>query len=73
LNLVGRCENGQLRKRSKDMPFSLYPMLIFGNFVDTLFHSLCPYSLDVPSTIIVDDSGNLRGPTDVFMGRKPTK
>jgi hypothetical protein len=48
-------------------------MLVFSNLVDTLFHRLCTYSLDVPSTIIVDDSGDLRGPTDVFMGRKPTK
>jgi len=48
-------------------------MLLFSNLVDTLFHRLCAYSLDVPSTIIVDDSGDLGGPTDVFIGRKPTK
>jgi hypothetical protein len=48
-------------------------MLVFSNLVDTLFHRFCAYSLDVPSTIIVDDSGDLRGPTDVFMGWKPTE
>ena len=48
-------------------------MLVFSNFVDALFLRLCPYGLDVPPTIIVDDSGNLRGPIDVFMGWKPTK
>jgi hypothetical protein len=59
--------------KNQDIPFSLDPMLVFGNLVDTLFHSFCAYSLDIPSTIIVDDSGDLRGPADVFMGRKPTK
>ena len=34
-------------------------MLVFGNLEDALFHRFCPYSLDVPSTIIVDDSGDL--------------
>jgi hypothetical protein len=48
-------------------------MLVFGHFVDTLFHRLCTYSLDVPGPIIVDDSWDLGGPTDVFMGRKPTQ
>jgi hypothetical protein len=48
-------------------------MLLFGNLIDTLFHRLRPYSLDVPGTIVVNDSRYLRGPTDIFMGRKPTK
>ena len=48
-------------------------MLVFSHLVDTLFHRLCAYSFDVPSAIIVYDSGDLRGPTNVFMGRKPTK
>jgi hypothetical protein len=47
-------------------------MLVFSNLVDTLFHCLRAYSLDVPGLIIVDDSWDLGGPTDVFMGRKPT-
>ena len=48
-------------------------MLVFSNLVNTLIHRLCAYSLDIPSAIIMDDSGDLRGPTYVFMGRKPTK
>ena len=48
-------------------------MLVFSNIIDALFHGFSAYSLDVPGPIIVDDSGDLRGPTDVFMGRKPTK
>jgi len=48
-------------------------MLVFSNLVNTLFHRFCAYSLDIPTTIIVNDRGDLRGPTDVFMGRKPTK
>ena len=48
-------------------------MLVFSNLVDTLLHCLCTYSLDIPETIIIDDGGDLRGPTDIFMGRKPTK
>jgi len=48
-------------------------MLDFSNLIDTLFHRLCPDSLDVPGTIIVDDSGDLRGPIDVLIGRKPTQ
>jgi len=34
-------------------------MLFFSNLVDALVHSLCPYSLDIPGAIIVDDSGDL--------------
>ena len=48
-------------------------MLVFSNLVDTLFHRLCAYSFDVPGTIIVDDSGDLRDPTAVFIGWKPTQ
>jgi len=48
-------------------------MLVFSTLVDSLLLRLCPYGLDVPTPIIVDNSGDLRGPTDVFMGRKPTK
>jgi len=48
-------------------------MLLFRDLVNTLFHRLCAYSLDVPGTIVVYDSRYLRGPTDIFMGRKPTK
>jgi len=48
-------------------------MLMFSNLVDALFLRLCSYGLDIPTAIIVDDSGDLRGPTDVFMGWKPTK
>jgi len=48
-------------------------MLDFSNLIDTLFHRLCPDSLDVPGRIIVDDSGDLRGPIDVLIGRKPTQ
>jgi hypothetical protein len=48
-------------------------MLVFSNLVDTRFHRLCPYSLNVPGTIIVDDSGDLRDPTAVSIGRKPTQ
>jgi len=58
---------------SQDIPFSLDPMLLFSNLVDTLFHRLCAYSLDVPSTIIVDYGWDLGGPTDVFIRRKTTK
>jgi len=49
-------------------------MLMFSNLIDALFLRFCPYGLDIPTAIIVDsDSGDLRDPTDVFMGRKPTK
>ena len=48
-------------------------MLVFGNLVDSFFHRLCAYSLDVPGSIIVDDRGDLRDPTAVFIGRKPTQ
>jgi hypothetical protein len=47
-------------------------MLLFGNLVDTLFRGFCAYGLDVPSTIIIDDSWDLGGPTDVFIGWKTT-
>ena len=47
-------------------------MLAFSSLVNALFHRLYPYCLDVP-TAIVDDSGKLRSPTNVFMGRKPIK
>ena len=48
-------------------------MLVFSDLVDTLIHCLCPYRLDVPGTIIVDDSGDLRDPTAVSIGWKPTQ
>jgi hypothetical protein len=48
-------------------------MLLFSNLEDTFLHRLCPYSLDVPGTIVVNDSRYLRGPTDIFMGWEPTK
>ena len=48
-------------------------MLLFSNLVDTLFRGFCANSLYVPSTIIVDDSWDLGGATDVFIGWKTTK
>jgi hypothetical protein len=49
-------------------------MILFGHYADTLLHRLCPYGLDIPSTIVVDDSGYLlRGPRYMFIARKPTK
>jgi len=43
-------------------------MLMFSNFVDALLLRLCSYGLNIPGAIIVDNSGDLRRPTDVFMG-----
>jgi len=63
--------DGQWKHQS--IPFSLYPMLFFGNLVDTLVHSLCPYRLDVPGAIIVDDGGDLWGPGDIILRWKPTQ
>ena len=61
------------QEKDPDIPFGLDPILIFSSHEDTISHRLCTYSLYIPSTIIVNDSGNLRGPADIFMGRKPTK
>ena len=59
--------------KDQNVPFGLYPVLIFGNLEDALFRSLCPYSLHVSGRIIVDDSGDLRGLADIFLRRKPTE
>jgi len=48
-------------------------MFVFGGLEDTLLHRLRAHSLDIPVAIIVDDSGDLRGPTDIFLRRKPTE
>ena len=37
-------------------------MLVFSTLVDSLLLRLCPYGLDVPTLIIVDNSGDLRRP-----------
>ena len=55
------------------MPFSLDPMLIFGNLVDAIFHRLCTYGLDISNTIIVNDGWDLGGPAVIFMDRKSTE
>jgi len=46
-------------------------MLVFSGLADAIFHRLCAYGLHLPSTIIVNDSGDLRGPAGIFMSWKP--
>jgi len=58
---------------TESVPFSLYPMLFFSNLVNPLVHGLCPYGLDIPGAIIVDDSRDLRGPADIFLSWKSTE
>jgi hypothetical protein len=48
-------------------------MLVFSDLANALFRCLCTYSPYLPSTIIIDDSGDLRGPADTFMSWKPTE
>jgi hypothetical protein len=58
------------------IPFSLNPVLSPGNAVNRFLDCLSSYSLDVPSAIIVNDSGDLGCVTDMFVcicGESATK
>ena len=71
MNLIWWLEGQPKKDQDTGIPFGLYPMLVFSHLIDTLFHRFRPYSLDVPKTIVVNDSGDFGLPTDVVIRRKP--